>query len=71
MVRLTEGEKKLLNTLGNYPDMPTKELIKHANYQWIGTVRRKLDNSQSSTFYADPFMRSITASSAKILSTSS
>lgn len=52
---MTEGEKKLLNVLGKYPDMPMKELLIHANYQWVGTVRRKLDRLKEQRLVRGPF----------------
>jgi hypothetical protein len=52
---MTEGEKKLLNTLGKYPDIPMKELLNHTNYKWESTVRRKLDQFTEQRFIRGPF----------------
>jgi hypothetical protein len=55
MVRMTEGEKKLLNTLGKYPDISLKELLNHTNFKWESTVKRKLDHLAKQYFIRGPF----------------
>ena len=39
---LNENEKKLLNALGKFPDISTKELFNYTTYRWAGTIARKL-----------------------------
>ena len=40
--RITENEKVLPHSIGNYPDMPVKELLTCTTYRWERTVLRKI-----------------------------
>lgn len=53
--RITENEKELLHSIGNYPDMPVKELFKHTKYTWERTVLRKIKELREHHILSGPF----------------
>jgi len=52
---MTEGEKKLLNALGKYPDLSTSELLTHTDYKWTSTVGRKINQFKEKHILRGPF----------------
>jgi hypothetical protein len=51
---LNENEKKLLNALGTFPDLPIKTLVNYTTYKWTGTIARKLKKFKAQKILLGP-----------------
>ncbi|MBU7029289.1 MAG: hypothetical protein HXS48_20295 [Theionarchaea archaeon] len=53
--RMSDNEKKLLHTIGEHPEMSTKELLEHTNYKWERTIKRKIKQLKGQPMLYGPY----------------